>query len=202
MEVQMSKLFNMQERESLRIQMLEIGFELVKKFGMTHTSVEKITKSIGIGKGSFYQYFPSKEVFIYEIIVYQREQKKQKFEHLLNGRQRLPTNEAKQYFDKLLTPGESILTYLTTSDINKLRSALPEDYFFDPEKDIITTQTLLQHIDGVSKDLDYKVVANLAKIIGITAESIELLHSEALDTTFQLLRILLLNYIFGENNYH
>ena len=198
----MSKLFNLQERESIRIQMLEIGFELVKGFGMTHTSVEKITKSIGIGKGTFYQYFPSKEVFIYEIIVYQREQKKQKFEYLLNGRERMPSNEAKLYFDELITPGESILTYLTTNDINKLRVSLPEEYFFDPEKDIVTTQILLQHIDGINKELDYKVVANLAKIIGITAESIELLHPEALDTTFQLLKLLLFNYIFGEDNHY
>jgi AcrR family transcriptional regulator len=198
----MSKLFNLQERESIRIQMLEIGFKLVKEFGMTHTSVEKITKSIGIGKGTFYQYFPSKEVFIYEIIVYQREQKKQKFEYLLNGRERMPSNEAKLYFDELITPGESILTYLTTNDINKLRVSLPEEYFFDPEKDIVTTQILLQHIDGINKELDYKVVANLAKIIGITAESIELLHPEALDTTFQLLKLLLFNYIFGEDNHY
>jgi AcrR family transcriptional regulator len=195
----MAALFNLQEREKNKIQMLEAGFELVKEHGMTHTSVEKVTKAIGIGKGTFYQYFPTKEIFIYEIIVYQREQMKLKFNQLLAGREKIPVEESKQYIMELMAPGQSIVAYLTTDDINKLRAVLPEEYFFSPEKDITTLQTLLSHIEGVSKELDFKVVANLIKIIGIAAESKDLLHKEAFGMTLQMLKSLLLNYIFGES---
>ena len=193
----MAALFHLQEREKIKIQMLEVGFELVKTHGMTHTSVEKVTKEVGIGKGSFYQYFPTKEVFIYEIMVYQREQMKRKFEQLLDNREKIPIEEAKQYLMEMMSLGKSITAYLTSDDINKLREKLPDEYFFAPEKDMLTTQKLLNHIEGVNENLDFKVVANLVKIIAITMESKELLHEEALITTLQMLKSLLMNYIFG-----
>jgi len=196
-EAFMAALFHLQEREKIKIQMLEVGFELVKTHGMTHTSVEKVTKEVGIGKGSFYQYFPTKEVFIYEIMVYQREQMKRKFEQLLDNREKIPIEEAKQYLMEMMSLGKSITAYLTSDDINKLREKLPDEYFFAPEKDMLTTQKLLNHIEGVNENLDFKVVANLVKIIAITMESKELLHEEALITTLQMLKSLLMNYIFG-----
>ena len=40
--------------------MFESGFDFLKKEGMTHMSVEKITSSCGIGKSTFYNFFSSK----------------------------------------------------------------------------------------------------------------------------------------------
>ena len=45
--------YGRRERE-LGEQMLEAGFPLLKQYGMTHTSVAKITQAAGIAVGTFY----------------------------------------------------------------------------------------------------------------------------------------------------
>ena len=44
------KIFSITDREELRVKMLDAGFELIKQYGMTHASVEKITQAAGLGK--------------------------------------------------------------------------------------------------------------------------------------------------------
>ena len=58
------KIFSITEREELRVKMLDAGFELIKQYGMTHASVEKITQTAGLGKSTFYNFFSSKEEFV------------------------------------------------------------------------------------------------------------------------------------------
>lgn len=53
--------------------MLEIGFTLLKQYGFAHMAVDKIASSVGIGKGTFYHFFKSKEDFVCQLIEYQRE---------------------------------------------------------------------------------------------------------------------------------
>ena len=67
--------------EELRVKMLDAGFELIKQYGMTHASVEKITQAAGLGKSTFYNFFSSKEEFVTGIMEYQRDRVKQHFEN-------------------------------------------------------------------------------------------------------------------------
>ena len=67
-----SRVFKKEEREEKRVQMLETGFALLKEYGMTHMSVDKITSAVGLGKGTFYHFFDSKEDFVYQLIEHQR----------------------------------------------------------------------------------------------------------------------------------
>ena len=82
------KIFSITDREELRVKMLDAGFELIKQYGMTHASVEKITQAAGLGKSTFYNFFSSKEEFVTGIMEYQRDRVKQHFETLLNGREK------------------------------------------------------------------------------------------------------------------
>ena len=69
------KIFSITEREELRVKMLDAGFELIKQYGMTHASVEKITQTAGLGKSTFYNFFSSKEEFVTGIMEYQRDRR-------------------------------------------------------------------------------------------------------------------------------
>ena len=55
------RTFTEEEREEIRLKMLEAGFPLLKQFGMTHTSISKITKSAGIGISTFYNFWKIKK---------------------------------------------------------------------------------------------------------------------------------------------
>ena len=64
----MVKSFDSQEREKIRLELLNKGRELFEIYGLKKTSVEDIATGVGISKGSFYNFFASKEELFYLII--------------------------------------------------------------------------------------------------------------------------------------
>jgi AcrR family transcriptional regulator len=57
------------EKELIRLKMLENGKKAFSKSGIKKTSIEEITKSVGIAKGSFYIFFDSKEELYFQILM-------------------------------------------------------------------------------------------------------------------------------------
>ena len=55
------RVFTEEEKEKLRESMLDQAIPLLEEYGLTHMSVDKITKRVGIGKSTFYNFFSSKE---------------------------------------------------------------------------------------------------------------------------------------------
>ncbi len=193
------KIFALQEREAARVKMLEAGFNLIKEYGMTHASVDKVTKAVGLGKSTFYNFFPSKEMFVYEIMENQRDRSKQFFMDTLDGRDKMSVNEAKAFFKKIIYSENSIYQYLTAEDENKLKSALPPEYLMNPEAETAVMNGLFQHMEGVKEKIDYKVVANLIKIMALAMLHQDTLHADALTKTLDRIYDLLFSCIFEES---
>lgn len=198
------KIFSIPQREDLRIQMLDAGFELIKQYGMTHASVEKITKAAGLGKSTFYNFFSSKEDFVTGIMEYQRDRVKQHFEQLLNGREKMTAAEGRDYLKLIVFSRNSIYQYLTAEDMEKLRRAsspecvTPDDAVYD-QREAQLLHGLLDHIEGVRKDVDLHVVANLIKIMAMAKVNRDALHTDALDRTLAHIYALLFSLIFEED---
>lgn len=193
----MPQVFSLKKKEELRRKMLSIGFELLKQYGMTHTSVEKVTRAVGIGRSTFYNFFPTKEKFIYEIICYQREKGMQKFNRILNGREKMTMPEAKEYLRYLYSGEDTIYPYLTPTDEAKLQAALPDDFVVDVELEINTIDSFLNHMEDVRENLDYPVIANIMKTFALVQEASDMLHKEALGRTLDALFELLFSFIFS-----
>ncbi len=70
----MPKSFTIQERKTIERSLLEKGRELFSVYGLKKTTIDDITDGIGIAKGSFYNFFESKEVLYYEVFL--QEEKK------------------------------------------------------------------------------------------------------------------------------
>lgn len=190
------KIFDLQERENTKIQMLESGFTLIKEHGMIHASVEKITKAVGLGKSTFYNFFPSKEMFVYEIMQYQRDRAKQAFEDILGERDKMTIPEAKMFLKKIIFSGDSIYQYLTTEDHNKLKAALPPEFIMDLNSEKTVVRGLFSHMEGIREDIDYKVVSNLIKIMALAMMGKDSLHQDILDKTLEKIYELLFSCIF------
>ena len=167
------KIFSITEREELRVKMLDAGFELIKQYGMTHASVEKITQTAGLGKSTFYNFFSSKEEFVTGIMEYQRDRVKQHFENLLNGREKMTAAEGKEYLKLIVFSQNSIYQYLTVDDMEKLRRAsspecvTPDDADYD-QREAQILHGLLDHMEGVRQDVDLHVAATLIKRKALT----------------------------------
>jgi len=63
----MVKSFNDNERNLIRQKLLEKGRQLFEIYGLKKTTVDEITQVVGVAKGSFYNFFQSKEELFFEI---------------------------------------------------------------------------------------------------------------------------------------
>lgn len=94
----MPRSFN--EEESLKIKsiLMTEGKKLFSAMGLKKTTIDDLVKSAGIAKGSFYKFFPSKEVLYMEIIEQEeRELRTRLQEQHLDG-ESLSTEKIKSFF--------------------------------------------------------------------------------------------------------
>ena len=91
------RVFTEAERTEYREKMLAAGFDLLKQYGMTHMSVAKITEAAGIGVSTFYNFFPSKEAYVYEVLQYRRKMIPELIKMALNGKEKAGPAEARTY---------------------------------------------------------------------------------------------------------
>ena len=66
-----SKAYSKQEREEIKIKLLEVGLQLYSHQGIKQTRLEDILSVVGISKPFFYKFYPSVENFIICAITYQ-----------------------------------------------------------------------------------------------------------------------------------
>lgn len=64
----MPRSFNKEESQKIRETLIKEGKILFTTLGLKKTSIDDLIKAAGIAKGSFYKFFPSKEVLYMEII--------------------------------------------------------------------------------------------------------------------------------------
>lgn len=64
----MPRGFNDKEKQVIKKELVEKGKELFNNFGLKKTSIEDLTKAVGIAQGSFYNFFSSKEELYFEIL--------------------------------------------------------------------------------------------------------------------------------------
>lgn len=190
------KIFELSEREEIKVKMIEAGFELIKTHGMTHASVEKVAEAAGLKKSTFYNFFPSKEMFVFEIISYQRDFAKEYFNSLLGTREKVTKEEAEAFLKMIIFSERSIYRYLTAEDMEKLRKALPSKYGINPAEESIIIGALFSHMEDVREDVDFKLMANIIKIMAIAFMNRESLHKDALDRTIEVMYQTLFSLIF------
>jgi len=64
----MARTFSEREKKSIKNNLYSKGKELFSTLGLKKTTIDDLVNSAGIGKGSFYKFFPSKEILYLEIL--------------------------------------------------------------------------------------------------------------------------------------
>lgn len=78
----MARGFSEQEKTYIRHSLIEKGKILFSKFGFQKTTIQDITKQVGIAQGSFYKFFQSKEELYFVILEMEEEKIKAKLAQL------------------------------------------------------------------------------------------------------------------------
>lgn len=186
-------------KPDMQRQILDTAFALIRQCGLTHTSIEKITKSVGIGKGSFYAYFSSKEEMVYALMKHLAEESYADFLRRLAGRERMTEEEGKQYFRFIAEGQYSIYPYLTTKDMDNLARALGNERYDEISMgdQVETMRTLLSRIENVRDEVDYQLVVSLFKVTNLASRNWhDLSNLPAKDETLDIVYAHLFSLIF------
>lgn len=70
----MPKSYSEQEREYIRKRLKEEAAKCLARYGVRHTTVDEIVKRVNIPKGTFYLFYKSKELLLFEVIQEQQEE--------------------------------------------------------------------------------------------------------------------------------
>ncbi|MBB5058584.1 TetR/AcrR family transcriptional repressor of nem operon [Granulicella aggregans] len=93
----------MSSSATTREHLLEVGLKQLRSTGYTATGVKEVLDLAKVPKGSFYHYFPSKEVFAGELLARYGEQEIQRAQRILGDTSIAPLKRLRAYFDELIS---------------------------------------------------------------------------------------------------
>jgi TetR/AcrR family transcriptional repressor of nem operon len=91
------------EALNTRDHLLQVGLRRIRSMGYAATGVKEILDEAGIPKGSFYHYFPSKEVFAAEVTRLYVQGEVERMQKLLAEGKAAPLRRLRRYFEELIS---------------------------------------------------------------------------------------------------
>lgn len=194
------RVFTEEEKEKLRVSMLEQAIPLLEEYGLIHMSVDKITKKVGIGKSTFYNFFNSKEEYVSYAL-----------EH--NRRKMLDELDKKFPPGKKMKPAEVFqmwfTTFLANNSIYKKFSAEDERALYEADKargkevslerETYIAKRLMCHMEGVKKDFNVALLANYIKLIVLAYENSYMFHDVEMEHMQTELKLRVIDLLFEED---
>lgn len=192
------RVFTEEERAEYKEKMLAAGFDLLKQYGMTHMSVAKITEAAGIGVSTFYNFFSSKEEYVYEVMMYRRKLVPDLIKMALNGKEKAGSDETRTYLKFMIDEDYSVFPSLTPEDEKRFLEILPEQARPNLSRETEIGTMFMQWMDGVRPDVNFPLVANLVKLYVLGAEGKDIFHEVAFEEMMERMRDVIIYELFGK----
>lgn len=193
----MPAIFSEEQKEKLQISLMTTGFELLKKYGYRRMTIDEVTKSCGIAKGTFYHFFKGKEEFIYRIMLYERDLERKKLTDLLTPDHTLTRDAFKEWLLDMIHDDVNVFSYMSQEEITLLTSAWPEEYLLNVSNDEHTSLWILSMIPDKQKDCDWKIFVNYLKGLAIVNTYKHILNPDAADLFIDRFMDDLIRYVWG-----
>ena len=123
----MPKIVSEEERALTKQAIYERTIQLMKQKGIRAITVDDIIGAVGIGKGAFYTYFPSKEICLYDVILQYEKNIFLKIESIIAS---VYSEKDKLVFllSELFTSEDNLMTSISPMDKEFLLRKLPIEY--------------------------------------------------------------------------
>jgi AcrR family transcriptional regulator len=129
MEIPMPRIYSDEKREELKKSLLAAALELIKRQGLRKMAISELTERVGIAQGTFYNFFPSKEMIVYELARSYQASLDFRMDSLLARKGYLDRQDVGElYRDIMLRDEDNVLRYLSPADLQTLMTRLPGDY--------------------------------------------------------------------------
>lgn len=159
----MPKSYSEQEREYIRKRLKEEAAKCLARYGVRRTTVDEIVKRVNIPKGTFYLFYQSKELLLFEVIQEQHEIINRKLYQAVLGLADTGftaeniTDVIFQFFK--MTEEMLILKTLDLSEVELLVRKLPQEIVEEHfQNDTDTIEKMLALLP-VKKEMDSKVIS-------------------------------------------
>jgi AcrR family transcriptional regulator len=196
----MPRAFSAEERETIRRQLREQGEKLFEAYGLRKTTVDDITKAVGISKGSFYLFYSSKEELFLEIVEQMESELRESIlEHTLH-----PEENARQNVRRILS--RFLLTYdaypllkeFSQADLDYLVRKLPAERLeAHSHRDSTFFDDFVSKVkrEGISLKVPPRVAFNLVLSLFLVSLHRRDLGDDAYTETMKILADLVAGYI-------
>lgn len=190
--------FTEEQQEEIREQLFHEGIRLSRKFGVQHMTISKLTAACGIAKGSFYNFYKSKEEFILALSQWADKKTEEMLSRKLAGRSRMSTREFLEFFREYLYSEYDLMNRLTVDDFLWLKTHMADADLFNPVDQLGLVTMWLSLLSDVREDIDCGTVVNLMKSIYAMREHRDTLIEESLDNSIEMVIRMLEIYISGK----
>jgi len=201
----MPKSFTIEERRAISRNLLEKGRELFSTYGLKKTTIDDITDEVGIAKGSFYNFFESKEVLYYEVFLQEEKRLRGKALMSLSSGDLTPAR-FKQFLVRTLEvidQSPTIRRMYLENEYQILMRRLPQEYRDNhTSEDIASLTPLIKkwQSDGKMVKLDPEVITGMIRAFFVLVLHKKDLGEEYFSATIELLAESIANRLIPEKD--
>lgn len=159
----MPRSYSEQEKEYIRKRLKEEAAKCLAKYGVRRTTVDEIVKRVNIPKGTFYLFYKSKELLLFDVIQEQQENVNRELYQSISG---IADTEfsAEKLTDVIfgfykMTEKMLILKMLDVNEVELLARKLPREIVEEHFQDDTDTIEKIFALLPVKKEVDIKVVS-------------------------------------------
>lgn len=163
----MPKIVSQEERKLTQEAIYEKTVRLIKDKGIRTVTVDDIVTAVGIGKGSFYTYYSSKEACLFETIKRCEREAFSRVEKVLSSGYS-DREKIIQLLKEIFVSRDSLVTSINQRDVEVLLRKLPPEYrVVENEKSENNFQKALQFLNVTEDQLE--VIASLTDCLSYAA---------------------------------
>lgn len=159
----MPKSYSEQEKEYIKKRLKEEAAKCLAQYGVRRTTVDEIVKRVNIPKGTFYLFYKSKELLLFEVIQEQQEHINRELYQAMSG---IANTEfsAEKLTDVIfkfykMTEKMMILKLINVGDVELLVRKLPREIVEEHYRDDTDAIEKILALFPVKKEVNIKVIS-------------------------------------------
>ncbi len=177
------KIFTDEDRDKLKIYLLEIGFELLREGGVKAVNIDELARRCYIAKGTFYNLFEDKSQYLYEMSLHERAIVKSALKERQNEDGLLTANAFLGYLRWMYQENRNIFAYMTEKEQQYYLAKWPAEYIENQANDEDTMNMLCHMMAHPRADADWKLACNLMKMLASSIALKDVFIEEAFPDT-------------------
>nr|UWI50567.1 TetR/AcrR family transcriptional regulator [Clostridioides difficile] len=162
----MTKIFDENDKNIIKENLMKLGLEALENGGYKAASIEAIARQAGIAKGTFYNFFQSKESFFFEIMLLMRDKNRQEFFELISDKANLNKESFEDFLFRRYAISKNIYHYFTTDELNIIFRKMPKQLSITNIDSTNFATELFSHVENINTEINNEVVVNIMNIMG------------------------------------